>query len=154
MVKKVSFADPIATELKPPKSAIPDDSIMLIKGNNRTELQYSTTDHFVSDLFLPNHKNPVASKLGEAMAQAVEEGLTNDNSFQPNSVTPNQASVEDDQVVQHNSPTPKVGLHGMLVSPSPAVFLNLQSMYNNSTAHLQCLNLGHCPVMTINHRKH
>jgi hypothetical protein len=31
--KKVSFADPIATELKPPKVVIPDDSILLIKGN-------------------------------------------------------------------------------------------------------------------------
>jgi hypothetical protein len=37
--KKVSFADPIATELKAPKTAIPDDSIMFIKGT------FSTSSH-------------------------------------------------------------------------------------------------------------
>ncbi|XP_066345105.1 uncharacterized protein [Miscanthus floridulus] len=35
--KKVSFADPIATELKPPKHILPDDSIMLIKGNHHSQ---------------------------------------------------------------------------------------------------------------------
>jgi hypothetical protein len=32
--KKVSFADPIATELKAPRTTIQDDSILLIKGND------------------------------------------------------------------------------------------------------------------------
>jgi hypothetical protein len=39
--KRVSFADPIASELKAPKTNIPDDSIMLIKGNTSPNLQHS-----------------------------------------------------------------------------------------------------------------
>jgi len=35
--KKVSFANPIATELKPPKIVIPDDNILLIKETQNTQ---------------------------------------------------------------------------------------------------------------------
>jgi hypothetical protein len=46
--KKVSFADPIATELKAPKKIIPDDSIMLIKDPphsvNQNITQFTTED--------------------------------------------------------------------------------------------------------------
>jgi hypothetical protein len=48
--KRVSFADPIASELKAPKTNIPDDSIMLIKGNTSPNLQHSHSVLFEPDL--------------------------------------------------------------------------------------------------------
>ncbi|CAD6251937.1 unnamed protein product [Miscanthus lutarioriparius] len=60
-VKRVSFANPIASELKPPKRSIPDDSIMLIKGNPCSELQYCSPDPVVPESSMPNPSFPVAT---------------------------------------------------------------------------------------------
>jgi hypothetical protein len=48
-IKKVSFADPIATVLKAPTSTIPDDSIMLIKGNHLIQPIPSESEHITAD---------------------------------------------------------------------------------------------------------
>jgi len=45
--KRVSFADPIAIELKPPKRPISDDSILLIKGTPSSPIHFDDTDHVV-----------------------------------------------------------------------------------------------------------
>jgi hypothetical protein len=70
--KKVSFADPIATELKPPKPNMMDDSIMLIKGNYHTQSSFCTSSPIVdplevetfsiSDLLVPPHTEMEATK--------------------------------------------------------------------------------------------
>lgn len=54
-VKRVCFADPIATELKAPKAPIQDDSIMLIKGIPSSPLQINVAKHLPSDSV---HLNP------------------------------------------------------------------------------------------------
>jgi hypothetical protein len=48
--KKVSFADPVATEFKPPKRAQPDDSVFLIKGNYQ-DTPPPSSDHLFADIF-------------------------------------------------------------------------------------------------------
>jgi hypothetical protein len=45
--KRVSFADPIAIELKLPKHPISDDSILLIKGTPSSPIHFDDTDHVV-----------------------------------------------------------------------------------------------------------
>jgi hypothetical protein len=57
--KRVTFADPIATELKPPKINIQDDSIMPIKGNSFPNVQHSSSDIVVPDFPASNHMHVI-----------------------------------------------------------------------------------------------
>jgi hypothetical protein len=57
--KRVSFAVPIATELKAPKITIPNDNIMLIKGTLSVPPQVNEVDPAVTDCFMLNSSCPV-----------------------------------------------------------------------------------------------
>jgi hypothetical protein len=66
-LKRVSFADPIATELKPPKCTQPDDSIMLIKGNLQNQFLpfpvHDIDDILEGETLLPADLTPHAADL-------------------------------------------------------------------------------------------
>ena len=102
-VKRVSFANPIASELKPPKRSIPDDSIMLIKGNPCSELQYCSPDPIVPESSMPNPSFPVATNytLEHTKTPGMGEVIFGANIVHNDDIIPNQAAVEKEQVVQH-----------------------------------------------------
>lgn len=72
-LKKVSFADPIATELKAPKPIIPDDSILLIKGNN-TAHSWSQNFSPLDDVLLV--ENDTASHPLTSPEKEADNGMT------------------------------------------------------------------------------
>jgi hypothetical protein len=72
-LKKVSFADPIATKLKAPKPIIPDDSILLIMGNNPTQ---SWSHNFPTrDIILQVENNTVPHPL-TSPEKETDNGMT------------------------------------------------------------------------------
>jgi hypothetical protein len=81
--KKVTFADPIAVELKLPKQLLPDDSIMLIKGNHSELPNQSSCSPLVDVLevdflMLPNHSESIHAELElSKMQDTVEEANRN-----------------------------------------------------------------------------
>jgi hypothetical protein len=60
--KRVSFANPIATELKAPKTPIQDDSIMLIKGTTPIPLLSNVVESVTTDNLLPFHLSTEAAR--------------------------------------------------------------------------------------------
>ncbi|CAD6255677.1 unnamed protein product [Miscanthus lutarioriparius] len=82
--KRVSFADPIATELKPPKRSITDDSIMLTKGTSSSPIQIDDTDPVVADCVMLNSSYTVANSTtlsSNKEKEGGQDGHTTNNSF-------------------------------------------------------------------------
>lgn len=74
--KKVTFADPLTTELKAPKKVIPDDSNLLIKGNMPSQScndfeHLHPSNHFEVDFLAPPACLPVAQNI---LSDATEKG--------------------------------------------------------------------------------
>ncbi|XP_066345106.1 uncharacterized protein [Miscanthus floridulus] len=71
--KKVSFADPIATELKPPKHILPDDSIMLIKAME-ADKEYVQEDNAATSKDQLNMENGAVGteRVQQALAQILK----------------------------------------------------------------------------------
>jgi hypothetical protein len=75
-IKKVSFAVPIATELKAPKITIPDDSIMFIKGIPSASPQIKKDDPAVFDYFMLNSSCPEDNNTTQHVIKEKEGGQT------------------------------------------------------------------------------
>jgi hypothetical protein len=72
--KRVSFAVPIASELKAPKITIPDDGIMLIKGTLSVPPQVNEVDPAVTDCFMLNYSCPVDGNTTQNDSKKKEGG--------------------------------------------------------------------------------
>ncbi|CAD6268762.1 unnamed protein product [Miscanthus lutarioriparius] len=90
--KRVSFADPIATELKPPKRSITDDSIMLIKVANSTTLSSNKEKEGGQDGHTTNNSFTKMAEHEGMQGKAASSdycGITPSEETSPPNITPN-----------------------------------------------------------------
>lgn len=123
------LADPIATELKPPKITIPDDSIMLIKGNSNSQSQFCAFNSMESGCLMTDPPLSVAQSIiqGHDNKQATEVVAYSISDMANSISTPISSAAVGDKV-EHGAilKEPMVDLQydqlqGILVSPSPTL---------------------------------